>query len=424
MKAERLRSRLRRRLGERVAALDAVVEEAGDHGAACYLVGGPVRDLLLGAPIGDLDLLVSGSLDKIARGVACRLRGKEILHPQFLTASVAAGDWSVDLARARLERYARPGALPQVRPAAVEADLARRDFTISAMALPLGAAGGPDLLDPFGGRRDLDAGRVRVLHAASFRDDPTRLLRAVRYAARLRFRIEPGTSRLLRAAVADGALDTLSGVRIAHEIERILAEVEPLRALSRADRSGLLEAIEPGWSLSAGARSALRRFEQARAKPPWPESVEPAVRLGCGLRLVCLGLATQTRRRVLERLGYRGRPARRIDEDLRGLAGTLRRLDAEPSPGRVDAQLRDATEAFLLLAHCAGSPEARRSLQRYARVDRHRASPFGGQAARRLGLEGPAVGVLLRAARQRALDGKVVDEPWIRRWMARRRELR
>ena len=292
------------------------------------------------------------------------------------------------------------------------------------MALPLGAAGGPDLLDPFGGRRDLDAGRVRVLHAASFRDDPTRLLRAVRYAARLRFRIEPGTSRLLRAAVADGALDTLSGVRIAHEIERILAEVEPLRALSRADRSGLLEAIEPGWSLSAGARSALRRFEQARAKPPWPESVDPAVRLGCGLRLVCLGLATQTRRRVLERLGYRGRPARRIDEDLRGLAGTLRRLDAEPSPGRVDAQLRDATEAFLLLAHCAGSPEARRSLLRYARVDRHRASPFGGQAARRLGLEGPAVGALLRAARQRALDGKVVDEPWIRRWMARRRELR
>jgi tRNA nucleotidyltransferase (CCA-adding enzyme) len=424
VKAERLRSRLRRRLGERVAALDAVIQEAEDHGAACYLVGGPVRDLLLGAPIGDLDLLLSGSLDKVARGVACRLRGKEILHPRFLTASVSAGGWSVDLARARRERYPRPGALPQVEPAAVEEDLARRDFTISAMALPLDAAGGPALLDPFGGRRDLAARSVRVLHPESFQDDPTRLLRAVRYAARMRFRIEPGTARLLRAAVADGALDTLSGVRIAHEIERILAEVEPLGALSRADRSGLLEAIESGWSLGAEAHSALRRFEQARAKPPWPESAEPAVRLACGLRLLCLGLTRRARRRVLERLGYRGRPARRVDEDLSALPGTLQRLDAGPSRGRVDAQLGEAREAFLLLAYCAGSPEARRSLRRYARVDRHRPSPLRGQAARRLGLEGPAVGALLRAARRRALDGKVVDEPWIRRWMARRRELR
>jgi tRNA nucleotidyltransferase (CCA-adding enzyme) len=424
VKAEPLRARLRRKLGDRVAVLDAVVREAADHDAAVYLVGGPVRDLLLGAPIGDLDLLLSGSLDKIARGVAARLRGKEILRPQFLTASVAAGEWSVDLARARRERYARPGALPDVEPAPVDADLARRDFTISAMALPLETASGPDLLDPFGGRRDLAARCVRVLHAESFRDDPTRLLRAVRYAARLGFRIEPSTARRFRTALAERALDTLSGDRIAHEIERILTEAEPGRALLRADRSGLLEGIESGWSLAPESRAALGRFERARAKPPWPESADPEVRLACGLRLLLLGSPTRVRGRVLRRLGYSGRRARRIDEDLTALGAMLRRLDAQPSPGRVDALLQGATEPFLLLAYCAGDAAARRTVQRFARLDRHRASPLGGHAARRLGLEGPAIGDLLRAARRRTLDGEDVDERWIRRWMARRRQLR
>jgi tRNA nucleotidyltransferase (CCA-adding enzyme) len=422
--AAELRRRLRRRLGARIAALDAVVREAEDHGAASYLVGGPVRDLLLGAPIGDLDVLLSASLDKIARGVACRLGGRETLRARFLTAHVAAGERSVDLARARRERYARPGALPDVEPAPVEEDLARRDFTVSAMALPLDAAGGAELLDPFGGRRDLAGKRIRVLHAESFRDDPTRLLRAVRYAARFGFRIEAGTARRLRAAVAERALDTLSGDRIAHEFERTLAEAAPLRALACAERSGLLEAVEPAWWLTAEARVGLRRLERARAELPWPGAGDSEVRMACGLRLLFLGVPARARRRALKRLGYTGRRARRIDEDLCALGPALRRLQAGPSRGRVDAQLRGSTEAFLLLAYCAGDAPARRAVRRYAREDRHRASPLRGAAARRLGLEGPAVGALLRAARRRALDGEPVDERWIRRWLARRHGLR
>jgi tRNA nucleotidyltransferase (CCA-adding enzyme) len=160
-----------------------------------YLVGGAVRDQLRGAAPVDLDFAVEGDAAEAAATVAARLDGKVLEHDRFGTAGVRVGDADLHFATSRRERYPAPGALPEVEPAPIEEDLARRDFTVNAMAIALP---GERLLDPHGGRPDLDARVIRVLHDKSFLDDPTRLLRALRYEARLGGRLDEHTEELAR----------------------------------------------------------------------------------------------------------------------------------------------------------------------------------------------------------------------------------
>src|SRR3954468_1208070 len=173
-----------------------------------FLVGGAVRDLVRGADAVDLDIAVEGSARSVARALAGRLSGRAVQHERFGTATVEAGDLSFDVAGTRRESYERPGALPTVEPASLAEDLGRRDFTINAMAVGLTGDDLGHLYDPCGGLADMDAGLIRVLHDRSFLDDPTRLLRAVRYAVRLGFSLDPETERLAREAAAADALST------------------------------------------------------------------------------------------------------------------------------------------------------------------------------------------------------------------------
>ena len=227
-----------------------------------YLVGGPVRDVLLDVAIKDLDFGVEGDAPVLAHQLAENLGGRVVTHARFMTATLIMPDLRVDLVTARREVYPRPGDLPRVFPGSVAEDLSRRDFSINALALPLWEIA-PQVLDPEGGLADLDAGVVRVLHERSFRDDPTRLLRAARYEQRLGFELEGQTRRWLADAVAKGPrskglLGRVSGDRIRHELERIFEEKQPLPALRRAARLGVLAAIHPAWQedmLTAGALS-------------------------------------------------------------------------------------------------------------------------------------------------------------------------
>jgi tRNA nucleotidyltransferase (CCA-adding enzyme) len=192
--------------------LEVVREQAE---APVYLVGGAVRDLLLGRSRADVDLVVEGD----AAALAERLGGAAAEHERFGTVKVEVDGQEIDIAGARTETYPEPGSLPVVAPAeGIEADLARRDFTINAMAIPI--ADKPRLIDPHGGEEDLGRGLLRVLHPHSFEDDPTRAIRAARYAARFDFELEPETEELLR--VAD--LTTLSADRRRAELERLAAE--------------------------------------------------------------------------------------------------------------------------------------------------------------------------------------------------------
>ena len=175
--------------------LEATRSEAERLDAPLYLVGGPVRDLLLRRPSTDLDLVAEGNVEVLARRVAEAVGSKALLHRRFGTATVKSNGVRLDLATARKEVYARPGALPSVTTGTIEEDLQRRDFTMNAMALGLSGRHVGRLLDPAGGFADLTQGVVRILHKRSFEDDATRIFRAIRYEQRLGFRLDSGYSQ-------------------------------------------------------------------------------------------------------------------------------------------------------------------------------------------------------------------------------------
>jgi tRNA nucleotidyltransferase (CCA-adding enzyme) len=231
-----------------------------------YLVGGTVRDLLLERPAEfDFDLAVIGDAESFAHTLARRLDGRVTTHGRFGTATVHyGGGANVDVATARTETYAAPAALPDVAPASsIEPDLARRDFTINAMAVSL-----PDgeLVDPFGGRQHLMEALLRVLHERSFEDDPTRIFRAVRYEARLRFRMDPKTETLALMAVHQ--LPRLSGARIRDGLVPLLAEDEAPAALERLHRLGVDVALDPRLSFRDTGLLAMIRELAARYRLP------------------------------------------------------------------------------------------------------------------------------------------------------------
>jgi tRNA nucleotidyltransferase (CCA-adding enzyme) len=211
-----------------------------------YLVGGAVRDLLLGQAAVDLDLAVEGDGPGAARELAARLGGDVIPHDRFGTATVRTGGLVFDVAATRTETYPEPGALPVVAPAGLAADLGRRDFAINAMAAALQDDRLGRLHDPHDGRGDLAARVVRILHDRSFVDDPTRLLRAIRYEVRLDFRMDEPTEELAREAVRRNALATVSGPRIRDELLDLLAEHAAPRGVARLAELGILESLGGG----------------------------------------------------------------------------------------------------------------------------------------------------------------------------------
>jgi tRNA nucleotidyltransferase (CCA-adding enzyme) len=216
-----------------------------------YLVGGAVRDLVLGHPVVDVDLAVEGDGPRTARELAARLGGDVVPHERFGTATVRAGTLAFDVAATRTETYPEPGVLPVVEPAGLAADLGRRDFTVNAMAAALQGDELGHLHDPHDGCADLDSRTIRVLHDRSFIDDPTRLLRAVRYEVRLDFRIDEATEELVKEAVRRDALATVSGPRIRDELLDLLAEQAAPRGVARLVELGLLESL--GGSLNQDA---------------------------------------------------------------------------------------------------------------------------------------------------------------------------
>jgi tRNA nucleotidyltransferase (CCA-adding enzyme) len=218
-----------------------------------WIVGGAVRDALLGRAVGELDVVVVGDPAPVAQALG------EITahHERFNTYEVAADGGTIDVVMARRETYPAPGALPEVTPGDLEDDLRRRDFTVNAIAVD--AAGtlhaAPAALD------DLAARRLRIFHAASFRDDPTRLWRLVRYAVRLGFTPEPATDRLAAEAVTRGALATVSGDRLGAELRLALREPDPLSALHAAQNLALVEGLTLDPALVARALAILPRAE-------------------------------------------------------------------------------------------------------------------------------------------------------------------
>ncbi len=214
---------------------------------ALYIVGGTVRDLLLGRQGYDLDLTLESDVSPVAEVLAEATDGKAVTHDRFGTASVSGPGFRLDLARARRETYPHPGSLPVVEPATLTEDLHRRDFTINAIALRL-APEPVEVIDPFRGVADVRSSLVRVLHDGSFQDDATRMLRAVRYASRLEFKIATQTAALIRNSLE--SLRTISGPRLRRELSLLFEETSAVRGARLAQELGVLNAIHPALGLS------------------------------------------------------------------------------------------------------------------------------------------------------------------------------
>jgi tRNA nucleotidyltransferase (CCA-adding enzyme) len=380
-------------------ALEVLAEEPGVH-----VVGGAVRDVLLGRRPHELDVLVEGDAIAVARRVAERLGGEAVAHERFGTATVRAAGHTFDLAAARRERYARPGALPEVEPgASVAEDLARRDLTVNAIALRL--ADGRLTAWP-GALEDLGAGVLRVLHDASFRDDPTRMLRAARYAARLGFAVEPHTDALWARAIRDRAVETVTGPRLGEELRLALREPQPA-ALRALERHGLAEAV---LGLPFGVHEPV--VEAALALTP-PDGRDDLVALAA-----CVGPATGAEiASALDRLGF---PAaergivKAAATSAAGLADALARGAGDHDGGGPlgDDELwrslrRETAEAVALAG--AREPAAAPAARRWLEDVRHRRLAITGDDLVAAGLHGPAVGLALDAAMAAHLRGEAPD---------------
>jgi tRNA nucleotidyltransferase (CCA-adding enzyme) len=403
------RRRLREGLGSpAAAALERVARTARELGISAYLVGGPVRDLLLGRRSSDLDVVVSTDVLDLAG----RLGGAVRAHAGFLTAKVTLEDGlRVDVARARAEVYPRPAALPAVRPAGVAEDLARRDFTINAMAVRLTKSGAGSLLDPYGGRQDVRAKRIRVLHALSFVDDPSRAFRAVRFATRLGFEIEPRTAALARAAAAHGLVGELSGTRLRRELAATLEQAPASAAVGSLARLGLWRALAPGIALPHRAGSRLDRLESwldrnpgIAGAPRWALVLAVLVARGDRVRLDAL----------IDRLG----PPRSIAGLLRQSPGVAARLSsrlasawARARPSRIHAACHGhRTEAVVVALASAREEAVRRAIERYLVELRQVRPAIAARDLLEAGIPpGPAIARGLTAALHARLDGKAGD---------------
>ena len=380
------------------SALAVVLRLAEGEGRAVYVVGGAVRDLALGRAQVDLDLVMEGEVLKLAQTAATELGARYVAHGAFGTVTLSGADFRLDLAMARAESYSRPGALPTVRPASIEDDLARRDFGVNAMAMALCGPERGRLLDPFDGMEDLGRGLVRVLHDRSFVDDATRILRAVRYEARLCFQIEDRTLALLRRDRS--YLETISGARLRQELMRILAEEEPEKVLRRCQALGVLSAIHKDLRFDKELGEALRRARLEAVPSPSPE-VHVAL---LGTRLSPSAAAAIARRLALTK---RQRRALEGAAALAELMPWLARSDVRPSQAaqRLEPYPPSSRRAWALVTPQAA---ARERLTLSLGAWRYVKLRLDGRALEGLGVKkGRRMGEVLRLLKEARLDGEL-----------------
>ena len=409
---ENLSSQLEKYLPPPVLALPKIAgREASELGQELYFVGGVVRDLFLGRANFDFDLVVEGDAISLAQRLAKDSRAKLTVHSRFGTAKLNYPGFSLDLATARSETYSKPGALPTVKPGNLKDDLIRRDFSINAMALHLNPQRFGELIDLHRGKDDLDNKLIRVLHPNSFIDDATRILRAIRYEQRLGFKLEAETEKLLRRDVP--MLDTISGDRIRHELELILKEDEPERALRRAEELGVLRQLHPSLK---GNSWLSQKFDQARKlyKPtPLPHLY------------LCLFIYNMTEKEGEEFIYHLNFP-KSLAETMRHTLQLKAQLHSLANPKMKSSDIYQSlrsytTQAIQANALVSESPITSQHLHLYLAKLRYVKTLLNGDDLKRMGVPtGPQIGEILSALQQARLNGEVrtrkEEEKFVHSW--------
>ncbi|MBN1318145.1 MAG: CBS domain-containing protein [Anaerolineales bacterium] len=340
---------------------------AEDMGVRIYFVGGLVRDILLDIPNKDLDIVSEGDAITLANRLVKQFGGRVRTHARFGTAKwiLSPGFWkqfgdngengrllpdSVDFVTARSEFYKHPTALPQVSQGSIKLDLHRRDFTINTLAVRLNPDRFGELLDFYGGKRDIDSGLIRVLHSLSFIDDPTRILRAVRFEQRLNFKIEPRTEELLLQSVP--LLDRVTGDRIRHELELLLHENRPELGLDRLDDLGVLAHIHPDLNCDDWFMDRCVLLRQAIVDPLWELDQGDYLTEFAYFGLMTCRMDLQAVEVLEKRLKVRRTTADNI-KLLHVLVGEFNRLLTAKAPSEVYVILENYSNSALMIAYVA-----------------------------------------------------------------------
>ncbi len=420
----------------RLALLRAVAALAEEQHFALYIVGGFVRDLLLERPSPDFDLVVEGNAIALGRALQQRFGGRLTTHRRFGTAKWHLEDIqealcqslkahlppgksadaldpadlpaTLDLVTARTEFYTHPTALPTVAKGSIKLDLHRRDFTINTLAIRLDGRHYGELHDYWGGLDDLRRGVIRVLHSLSFVDDPTRMLRAVRFEQRFGFTIEPRTLQLLQEA--RDLLDRVSGDRIRHELEAMFREERAEAMLDRLRQLDLLNAIHPHlfWDAEAAQRFARRQTPPTEAWGELPRPRHMALNIVLGYALWLLVLPPEEVTAILQRLLA---PKRLLEIAVGAATLWAQRTQlraASPSSLTFACEAHPLTAAYAFFLACPEDDPLRTKLNRFAAQWRHVRPTITGEHLRRMGLPpGPIYKRILRRLRAAWLDGEV-----------------
>ncbi|MFQ5881442.1 MAG: CCA tRNA nucleotidyltransferase [Candidatus Methylomirabilales bacterium] len=379
------------------------------RGVSVYLVGGLLRDLLLGVTSSDLDLTVEGNAVAYVEALSAELRGRVTIHPQFGTATVILRDGHrLDVATARRELYAHPAALPQVSPGTIEEDLSRRDFTINAMAIRL-TPGAGELLDPFGGLRDLERGLLQTLHEGSYRDDPTRILRGARYAARYRLRFSQRDRRLIQKVLAERVLERLSGDRLFQELRLLLDEPMPEAALGVLQDVGVLRALDPALVLDARGVAGIRRVRRAWERCHRLGIPREALLWRIYLLVLLLSVPARVRRRVGQHLGVKGPLLVSLMKELKTLPLLQAKLEGEGlRPIRLRHLLDRASGELLILLWASDRRLVGRRVEHYLTPLASVRPALTGKDLRSLGIPpGPTYRRILDLLLEGRLEGRL-----------------
>ncbi len=387
---------------------------ATKQGQSLYLVGGVVRDLLLGKANFDLDLVIEGNAIELAQQLAEIKLGKMTTHPQFNTAKIKWSKWSVDLATARAESYAKPGALPTVKPSSIESDLSRRDFTINTMAVCLNPNRYGELIDLYGGRDDLERRLIRILHERSFIDDATRIWRGVRYEQRLDFQMERNSLELLRRDTP--MLGTISGDRIRYELECVFQEQEPEKVLRRAEELNVLQRLHP-WLRGNGWLADKFKAARKRASPGLPP-------FGFYIALLAYHLSNEQSEHLISYLRL-SKAVAQIVRDTAYIKTKLKALaDPELSRSSIYRLLHSYSQPAIIANLLASeSPVACQHIEIFLSELRYVKSALNGNDLIKMGVPtGPYIKEILQRLHQARLDRKVTskqgEEELVKGWIA------
>jgi tRNA nucleotidyltransferase (CCA-adding enzyme) len=399
-------------------------EVAYSMGFRTYLVGGLVRDIMLRIRNLDVDLVVEGDGVEYGRKLARRLKARIRTHKKFQTAVLIMKDgFKLDVATARTEYYDAPGAYPMVERGSIKLDLYRRDFSINALAIRLDPGSFGQIVDFFGGQRDLKERTIRILHNLSFVDDPTRMIRAIRFEQKFGFRIGKHTEYLLKGAVRREYIQRAQGMRVLGEIMAVLREGHPENAFQRMDDLGILKAIHPSLAFDEKTREVFRQVEKIHTWFQYLYLDEHPDIAGIYLNAAMFLRSKKDRRGILKVFHVQPHWEKNFEEGWAQISSTLRALaqPGEQKPSWINNILSDLrTEDLILIMALTKREPTARAISLYLSRLRFIKSEVDGKILKAMGYEsGPLFGKIMKAVQDARVDGEVNTLQEEKEWIVR-----